>query len=252
MAVLTGVRPKIRGDGSDTPPCAHCGIITEYQIIETYVVSKEGGDEAPTVTRKDLCGDCLVGHHVAVQRSSSDWCFGEVKEHDVTKLRSFRISFLDDKEEWADVSPTPTKDYLKFISIGWHHINVAQHKKTPPSLELMDYGSIGSFSSSSFSSMSTFDGGNALPLFDDANLLHVHSFGLDDDKKGSTIPHFCGSTKETKTKPRTALMWTKEEDVNLKTVVNSFKERGNAVKWPEVAKHCGSRNGKQCRERWCV
>ena len=252
MPVLTGVRPKIRGlilngEESDTPPCDKCGITTANRIIEMYVVGKEGV-EAPTVTRKDLCGDCLVGHDVAVQRpSDSNWCFGEVKEYDATKLHPFRLSFLDDKEEWAGVSPTPTRDYLKFINIGQ-----PKNQKTPPSLQMMDHGSIGSFSSSSFSSMSTFDGGNTLPLFDDANLLHVHSFSLDDDKKGSPIPNFYGSMTVAKAKPRTALMWTKEEDVNLKTVVNSFKESGKAMKWPDVAKLCGSRNGKQCRERWCV
>jgi len=253
MPVLTGVRPKLvlSGEGSETP-CADCGMTSVNQIIEMYVVSKEGGDDAPTVTRKDLCGNCMVGHDVAVQRpSDSDWCFGEVKEYDPTKLHPFRLSFLDDKEEWAGVSPTPTRDYLKFINVG------SKHQKTPqsrqiPSLQMMDHGSIGSFASSSFSSMSTFDGDNALPLFDDANLLHVPSFSLDDDKKGSPLPHSCGLMTETKTKPKTASMWTKEEDVNLKTVVNSFEKSGKAPKWPDVAKLCGSRNGKQCRERWCV
>ena len=256
MPVLTGVRPKIRGldlsgEGSETS-CAHCGVTTANQIIEMYVVSKEGGDEVPTVTRKDLCGDCMVGHDVAAQRpSDSDWCFGEVKEYNATKLHPFRLSFLDDKEEWAGVRPTPTRDYLKFVNIGQHH-NIAQHQKTPPSLQTMDHGNIGSFSSSSFSSMSTFDGDNALPLFGDANLLHIPSFNLDDDKKVSRIPHSCGLMTKTQTKPRTALMWNEEEDVNLKMVVNSFEESGKAMKWPDVAKLCGSRNGKQCRERWCV
>jgi hypothetical protein len=237
------LRPKINREGSGTP-CANCGTTTAKQIIETCVVSKEGGGEAPTVTCINLCGDCLVGHDVAVQRASDgDWCFGEVKKYDSTLLHPFRMSFLDDKEEWVDVNPTPSSDYLKFLNSG--------QDRTLPCLEMKSDGSIGSFSSSSFSSMSIIDGVNDVPLFDDSNIFHVHSFTSFDSKERSPMPQFFGSMKETKkTKPKSAMMWTKAEDLNLQNVVNWFNETGKTIKWPEIAKHCGPRNGKQCRERW--
>jgi hypothetical protein len=126
MPVRTGLRPKVKSQGEaegyDVTPCAYCGITTAKHIIETYLVSKEGEDEVSTVTRKDLCGDCLVGHDVAVLRASdSSWCFGEVKEYDPSCAQPYRLSFLDGKEEWADVSSKPSRDYLKFINLVWLH-----------------------------------------------------------------------------------------------------------------------------------
>jgi hypothetical protein len=246
MVILTGVRPKINRGGSGVY-CANCGTATAKQIIETYVVSKDSGEGVPAATCKNLCGDCLVGHDVPVRRASaSDWCFGEVKEYDAAQLHPFRVSFLDDTEEWVNINPTPSRDYLKFVNSGH------QDRTTLLRLEMKDEGSIGSFSSSSFSSMSILDGANDVPLFDDANILSVHSLSSFDSRKRAPIPQFCCSMEETKKAKPKAMMWTKAEDLNLMAVVNSFNEAGKNIKWPEVAKHCGLRNGKQCRERWYV
>ncbi len=242
MVYLTGVRPKINMGVSGLLYCANCGTTTAKQIIETYVVSNEGGNGAPVATCKYLCGDCLVGHDVPVQRVlDGNWCFGEVKEHRPAQLHPFRVSFLDNIEEWVNINSSPSRAYLKFLNIGRQDQTV-----TLSGLEMMkDDGSIGSFSSSSFSSTSIF-GANDDTLFDDTNIL---SF---DGKKEAPIPQFTGSMKDTiEKKPKSAMLWTNEEDLNLQRVVNAFAGAGKNMKWPEIAKHCGPRNGKQCRERWC-
>lgn len=40
--------------------------------------------------------------------------------------------------------------------------------------------------------------------------------------------------------------WSPEEDRQLKSLVAQL----NTSKWGDIAKHIGSRSGKQCRERW--
>jgi hypothetical protein len=260
MPIHTGLQPKINNAPSSRgrPPCASCEMKFTKHSIETFVVNTEGHDQIPSVTREDLCGNCLVGHDVAVLRSSDNgWCFGEVKEYNASRLNPFLIVFNDEKEEWVDISPTPSKDYLNFI--------VGELQRSSPIAKTMDQSSIGTFFSSSMSSTSSYlDTDHAFPLFDDENLMHLHSFSsLDDsiddevspkqrDSKNSTL--LKDSDSEVKKKKPTlrssVMLWTLDEDQNLQTIVETFAKSGRSLKWTEVAKFCGNRNGKQCRERY--
>ena len=246
-------KPKTNDDLRNVkgvPPCSNCGT-TLLKPHDVFAVNKEDG----VVTQLGLCANCLVGHEVAVLRSyDNSWCFGEVMEFDASQFRPFRMSFLDDVEEWVNVTASPSKDYLNAIGIS-----VPQR-----TLEIMDSESIGSFSSSSFSTLSAFDGGEAVPLFDDENLLHIDSFSSEDLEVPS-LPRSSNSrhvTKALKSKKvqvtakktahshRSPMMWTTVEDQNLERIVKLFEANKGALKWYEVSKHCGDRSGKQCRERW--
>jgi hypothetical protein len=250
-------KPKTNDDLRNVkgfPPCFNCGT-TLLKPHEMYVVNKEDG----VVTQTSVCANCLVGHDVAVLRSyDNSWCFGEVMEFDASKLLPFRMSFLDNVEEWVNVTCSPSQDYLNAIGIS-----VPQ--KTS---EIMDIESIGSFSSSSFSTMSSFDGGEAEPLFDEANLLHIDSFSSEDFEvpslprssdrrvtkalKSKKVPAHgpIVKAKMTAHSHRSPMMWTTGEDQNLERIVKLFESNKWVLKWQEVAKHCGDRSGKQCRERW--
>lgn len=247
-------KPKTNDDLRNVkgfPPCSNCGTILKPHGM--YVVNKDDG----VVTQVAVCANCLVGHDVAALRSyDNSWCYGEVMEFDACKLRPFRMSFLDDVEEWVSVTVSPSKDYLNAIGIG-------VLKETS---EIMDSESFGSFSSSSFTTMSAF-GDEAEPRFDEANLLHIDSFS--EDLEVPSLPRSSDSRRVTKLKSkkvpafgpivtakkmahphRSPMMWTTVEDQNLERIVKVFEANKWALKWHEVSKHCGDRSGKQCRERW--
>lgn len=177
MPVQTRVEPKIKqvepSSGSPTP-CDGCGTATAKHMIDTCVVTpSEDECKAPTVARTNLCGTCVLGHDVAVLRDSGSWWFGEVKEYDNSQLHPFLMSFLNGDEEWTEISKTPSIDYLKFVGIS--QPQPEEVHSSPPNM--MTKGSIGSFSSSSFSSESSFKSGkeeHAFPLFDDSKLIHLN------------------------------------------------------------------------------
>lgn len=318
------IKPKIQQSESSTGSpsrCADCGTTTAKHMVETYVVAKGEGGDYPTATKKDVCGTCLVGHDVAVRRrsESNEWCFGEVKDYDDFELHPFLISFLDGDEEWADVSRKPTADYLDFLG-------VSQPQAHSSSLDVMGNEIIGSFSSTSFSTMSSTNVAETFPLFEDSRLIHLdyhsfstfdeHMFSESDDDEGnievqlkkksartstpknnenssydsvdekgniemilkeespktptpktnrssSSDSHcdygkieaqlekeiiepytpktnqsetvFTPKKQKKKSKTRHPVMWTPEEDVQLQKVVDSFIEKGKALKWPDVA-----------------
>ena len=200
MPVQTNIQPKIKQQeasetepslGFDPTPCDDCGKSDVKHLIEAYDVGVE--TNLPTATRKDLCGNCLVGHDVAVCRSSDNsWCFGEVKEYDGSKPQPFLMTFLDDKEEWCVVCRRPSFEYL---------FHAGNQQLGPPSpLRILaqqssigsfsQQSSIGSFSQSSFSSASSstnFNFGNeVMPLFEESRLLHLaNSFSSFEDENGN-------------------------------------------------------------------
>ena len=234
-------------------------------MIQTCVVvaTEQGDDGIPTVARKDLCGACLVGHDVAVHRASDDeMCFGEVKQYDENQLRPFLMSFLDVDEEWVEISRSPTIEYLNSLDI---------EQLTPSPPKLLRDGSIGSFSSSSFSSMparSDYQDEAIFPLFEEAKLIHLNqSFSCLDDASTESIfsdeegnievvqqstkrnkstkatrsksyqsgPGSQKNKKKKQSKPRAPVMWSKAEDTKLQKVVDSFNAKGRPFKWTEIA-----------------
>jgi len=273
MPVLTNVKPRITQPGSppgSPTPCDECGTKTAKHMIEICVVTTKEEDGYATATKKDLCGTCLVGNDVAVRRTDNDqWHFGEVKDYDDVQLHPFLMSFLDGDEEWAEVTRTPTTDYLNYIGI-YNQSPQLLPSSSPPNI--LAEGSIGSFSSTSFSSLDETNVGDTFPLFDDSKLIyHLDDYdslsSLDeivfsdsDDEEGNIEVHVKNdrvfaetpprpTTDRIKTgfamvtmtptkkkpKPRTPVMWTPDEDENLQKVVDAFIESGKALKWPNVA-----------------
>lgn len=262
MPIQTGLQPKINAPTSRTLlpcNCTNCGTASTKHLIETFIVSTEDTDKLPSVARKVLCGSCLVGHDAAVMRPScNEWCFGEVVDYDSSKLHPFVMLFSDGMKEWVYISPTPSDDYLNCIGIGLPGTTLMP-------TNTMDQSSIGTFYSSSMSAMSSFDHAHVLPLFDDENLMHFDSLSsLDDSFSDDEVeptqpvqPTNRGSKKSSararKKNPNaraSGVLWTPEEDRNLIAVVEEIEKSGRSLKWPEVAKDCPNRNGKQCRERY--
>jgi len=246
-------------------------------------------DSLPPVTREVLCGACLVGNDVAILRPTcNDWCFGEVLDYDASLLHPFLMLFTDGKKEWACISPTPSRDYLVNIGVRLSEttslatstvdqcsvlptssVNVDQYSVLPTSTmdqcsllraSTMDQ-SIGTFYSSSMSSMGSFDHSHAFPLFDEENLVHIDSFstvddddGFADDKGPPSKPVSKGSRARVRPKaPKvraSGVSWTAEEDRNLIAVVEEFNKSGRNYNWTDVANKCPNRMNKQCRERY--
>lgn len=220
---------------------------TKY-LIETFIVSKDYG-ALPSVAQSELCGSCLVGHDVAVLRPScNDWCFGEVLEYDSSKLHPFLMQFYDGKREWTKIRPTPSRDYLRYISVGLPETTILPQST-------MDLNSVGTFYSSSMSSMSSFDQSHVFPLFDDENLVHIDSFSTFEESSFINM-EVDSKISRARVRPKnpnartTGVPWTAEEDQNLLEIVEAFKKSGRKFVWTDIAKNCRNRNGKQCRERY--
>ena len=135
-------------------PCSDCGSTSSKHMIETYVATTN----LSTVVHKDLCGECLIGHDVPVFRACGGWQFGTVKEYDGTRIQKpFFMSFIqtEEDEEWCKISPNPSAEYLSSLNLP--------------------QGIIGSFSSSSFSEMSSnnFDFNQTKPLFHEEKVIHL-------------------------------------------------------------------------------
>jgi hypothetical protein len=246
-------------------------------------------DSLSPVTREVLCGSCLVGNDVAILRPTcNDWCFGEVLDYDSSLLHPFLMLFTDGKKEWACISPTPSRDYLVHIGVGLPEttslatstvdqctvlptssVNVDQCSVLPTSTtgqfsllraSTMDQSSIGTFYSSSMSSMGSFDHSHAFPLFDEENLVHFDSFSsLDDDGFSDDIgPPSKRVSKGSRARmgPKTprirasGVSWTLVEDRNLTIIVEEFNKSGGKFTWTDIASKCPNRTGKQCRERY--
>jgi len=175
-----------------------------------------------------------------------------VLDYDFSKLHPFFMQFYDGKREWALISPTPSRDYLRY-SVGLPETVVL-----PTST--MDQTSVGTFYSSSMSSMSSFDQSHVFPLFDDENLIHFDSFSTLEEssfinmevspaKQESKISRARVRPKNPNARAA-GLPWTAEEDQNLLRIVEAFNKSGRKFAWTDIAKDCRNKNGKQCRERY--
>ena len=208
MPVQADVKPKIKKAATPShgpTPCARCGAAAAKHVIETYVVATPEGGDHPTTIRQDLCGACLVGHNVAVDRGQDrGWSFGEVMAYDESTLRPFLLAFLSGEEEWALVSPTPTADYLDFFD------RRPPSPATPRSLlargslgsfsargSLLGSFSVGSFSASSFSETSSADAGTTFQLYDDQKLVSVAQSAAAISFAGSDDALFAGAREPT-------------------------------------------------------
>jgi hypothetical protein len=253
------LQPKIK-QHQECGECACDGL----QLIEIFVTPKcEDGEEANEISsKKDLCGYCVVGHDVPVNRQTEGWAFGEVTRYDSSKLdKTFLISFPDGSEEWADIARRPFRNYLEFIR------NIAQTQQAAVAIAHLDWldkfgfnradspqmlASLSSFSSSS--SIGTFEptafGPSIFPLFNEDKLFGVENLIFIDedvdmqDSFDSTRGSFKDSAytdnivmkppmkrKKTMT-PRSPKHWTKEEDQLLLKIMNSFIKKGVKPSWP--------------------
>lgn len=266
MPVLTKLNPKIKApksaSWSSPAQCRSCGTKTAKHFVTTCCVtpSVEKHSSPTTVIQHDLCGPCLVGNDVATDRGRDiGWCFGEVKEYDDSQLKPFLIFFLlDESEEWCELTRTPTEDYLNSLRL----YSDEPSKPRSPSIPNGTIDGIGSFSSSSFSTVESV--GNTFQLFEDQKLAgYSHATPCDENQQlicqldpqslssiagdifGSSIDkdekveaqvlstqNGVKNTKKPKQrKPRSIKMWTPEEDKTLKKLVECSKE---PVKWADI------------------
>lgn len=243
--------------------CGCCGTfglrLIEVFIPATQTQTSEGGAVATeTSAKKDLCGYCVVGLDLPVQRQTQGWQYGEIVSFDRRKFKPFLVKFIGTDEEWVDIGQQPTRDYLASIRIASEcqpqgdslaHLEWFDRFNNFNCTEDSPLASLSSFSS--LSSMGAFDplqidGPSILPLFIDDKVDNVETLAFvnvdvemqeSSSSEDSTATESLAKDVALEVKPkgsaiRTPKRWTKEEDKLLVKIVDSFHKKGIKPKWP--------------------
>ena len=250
------LQPKI----NQQKVCGGCGTfglsLIEVFVPATQTQTSEGGDVAiETSAKKDLCGYCVVGLDLPVQRKTQGWCYGEVICFDRRKFKPFLVKFIGGDEEWVDLTAYPVRDYLVSIRIAAEgqppgdslaHLQWLDRFNNFNCTEESPLASLSSFSSLSsmgaFDPMTAFDGPSIFRLFSDDKVDDVENLAfvdkdveMQDSAEDSAATEAKDVALEAKSKGsamRAPKRWTKEEDKLLVKVVDSFHKKGIKPKWP--------------------